>query len=104
MEESLAPVENSGEDVLSMIDVLKEENELEEEANAVLGDSDDQNCTYPMVKNNFVLMHSCLQIMTSSSSIMRYVYSKFTSLLLCSISYNVWVGLDWLGSQWIFVI
>lgn len=60
MEESLAPVENSGEDVLSMIDVLKEENELEEEANAVLGDSDDQNCTYPMVKNNFVLMHSCL--------------------------------------------
>lgn len=51
MEESLAPVENSGEDVLSMIDVLKEENELEEEANAVLGDSDDQNCTYPIVKN-----------------------------------------------------
>lgn len=51
MEDSLAPVENSGEDVLSMIDVLKEENELEEEANAVLGDSDDQNCTYPMVKN-----------------------------------------------------
>lgn len=50
MEDSLAPVENSGEDVLSMIDVLKEENELEEEANAVLGDSDDQNCTYPMVK------------------------------------------------------
>lgn len=50
MEESLAPVENSGEDVLSMIDVLKEENELEEEANAVLGDSDDQNCTYPMVR------------------------------------------------------
>ena len=49
MEESLAPVENSGEDVLSMVDVLKEENDLEEEANAVLGDSDDQNCTYPKV-------------------------------------------------------
>lgn len=49
-------------------------------------------------------MHSCLQIMTSSSSIMRYVDSKFMSLLLCSISYNVWVGLDWFGSQWIFVI
>nr|XP_022333473.1 putative E3 ubiquitin-protein ligase UBR7 [Crassostrea virginica] len=47
MEESLAPVENSSEDVLSMVDVLKEENDLEEEANAVLGDSDDQNCTYP---------------------------------------------------------
>lgn len=50
MEESLAPVENSSEDVLSMVDVLKEENDLEEEANAVLGDSDDQNCTYPKVK------------------------------------------------------
>ena len=50
MEESLAPVENSSEDVLSMVDVLKEENDLEEEANAVLGDSDDQNCTHPKVK------------------------------------------------------
>lgn len=46
----MAPVENSSEDVLSMVDVLKEENDLEEEANAVLGDSDDQNCTYPKVK------------------------------------------------------
>lgn len=94
MEESLAPVENSGEDVLSMIDVLKEENELEEEANAVFGDSDDQNCTYPMVKNiSFQCIRhrvsSCLQKLTSSSSIMRYVDSKFMSLLLCSISYNV---------------
>lgn len=41
MEESLVLVENLGEDVLFMIDVLKEENELEEEVNAVLGDSDD---------------------------------------------------------------
>lgn len=41
MEESLVLVENFGEDVLFMIDVLKEENELEEEVNVVLGDSDD---------------------------------------------------------------
>lgn len=41
MEESLVLVENLGEDVLFMIDVLKEENELEEEVNVVLGDSDD---------------------------------------------------------------
>ncbi|CAB0035587.1 unnamed protein product [Trichogramma brassicae] len=31
---------------LTMIDVLKEEKELEEDCNAVLGASDDQNCTY----------------------------------------------------------
>lgn len=60
MEESLAPVEKTNEDVLSMVDVLKEEAELEEEANAVLGDSDDQNCTYPMVRRNlFTNLHFC---------------------------------------------
>lgn len=59
MEDSLAPVENSGEDVLSMIDVLKEENELEEEANAVLGDSDDQNCTYPMGYVSRQALYAC---------------------------------------------
>lgn len=35
------------DDVVSMVDVLQEDNELEEEARAVLGDSDDQHCTYP---------------------------------------------------------
>ena len=34
---------------VSMLDVLNEDNELEAEANAVLGDSDDQNCTYVKV-------------------------------------------------------
>lgn len=37
------------DDVVSMVDVLQEDNELEEEARAVLGDSDDQHCTYPSV-------------------------------------------------------
>ena len=37
------------DEVLSMVDVLHENNELEEEARAVLGDSDDQHCTYPAV-------------------------------------------------------
>ena len=36
--------------VLSMVDVLEEGNELEEEAAAVLGDSDDRCCTYPLVR------------------------------------------------------
>ena len=34
---------------VSMVDVLEEETKLEEDANAVLGDSDDKNCTYLMV-------------------------------------------------------
>ncbi len=38
-----------GEDVLSMVDVLAEDKEREEEANAVLGASDDQQCTYAQV-------------------------------------------------------
>lgn len=32
--------------VVTMVDVLEEENELEEDANAVLGGSDDKTCTY----------------------------------------------------------
>lgn len=36
------------DEVVSMVDVLQEDNELEEEARAVLGDSDDQHCTYPV--------------------------------------------------------
>ena len=37
------------DEVVSMVDVLQENDELEEEARAVLGDSDDQHCTYPAV-------------------------------------------------------
>jgi E3 ubiquitin-protein ligase UBR7 len=35
--------------VVTMVDVLKEEQELEDDAKAVLGASDDQNCTYSQV-------------------------------------------------------
>ncbi|XP_071963957.1 putative E3 ubiquitin-protein ligase UBR7 [Antedon mediterranea] len=38
--------ESDGE-IVSMIDVLNADNDLEEEANAVLGDSDDKCCTFP---------------------------------------------------------
>ena len=37
------------DEIVSMVDVLQEDNELEEEARAVLGDSDDQHCTYVVV-------------------------------------------------------
>ena len=39
------------DEVVSMVDVLHEGNELEEEARAVLGDSDDQHCTYHTVSS-----------------------------------------------------
>lgn len=38
--------QNNDETELTMCDVLKEEQELEEDANAVLGGSDDTNCSY----------------------------------------------------------
>ena len=42
------------DEVVSMVDVLHEDNELEEEARAVLGDSDDQHCTYPAVRPTYL--------------------------------------------------
>jgi E3 ubiquitin-protein ligase UBR7 len=39
--------------VITMVDVLKEEQELEDDAKAVLGASDDQNCTYSRVNMCF---------------------------------------------------
>jgi E3 ubiquitin-protein ligase UBR7 len=35
--------------VITMMDVLKEEQDLEDDAKAVLGAADDQNCTYSRV-------------------------------------------------------
>lgn len=36
---------------VTMLDVLQEERELEDDANAVLGASDDKNCTYGKVSH-----------------------------------------------------
>lgn len=41
--------ECEGEKVVTMMDVLKEQEDFEEDANAVLGGSDDKNCTYSKV-------------------------------------------------------
>jgi E3 ubiquitin-protein ligase UBR7 len=38
--------------VVTMVDVLKEEQELEDDAKAVLGASDDKNCTYSQVNKH----------------------------------------------------
>lgn len=42
-------VDSNDGNVVSMVDVLEEEQLLEEDANAVLGGSDDRNCTYLQV-------------------------------------------------------
>lgn len=43
------------EEVLSLQDVLEEDRQLEQTANAVLGDSDDSHCTYPEVPHHSLL-------------------------------------------------
>ena len=40
---------SSKESVLSLQEVIEEDKELEQKANAVLGASDDKKCTYPQV-------------------------------------------------------
>lgn len=45
--ESAFPDED--EDTITMLDVIERESKLEEEASAVLGNSDEKNCTYPKV-------------------------------------------------------
>ena len=42
--------EDQGETIISMVDYLKEEEALEDDAHAVLGGSDEHHCTYPVVK------------------------------------------------------
>lgn len=46
-------LEEDEENSVTMLDVLQEENAREEDCNAVLGASDDQNCTYNKVPFTF---------------------------------------------------
>lgn len=43
----------SEEQTVSLVDVLEEDEELEEEASAVLGGSDSDHCSYPQVSSVF---------------------------------------------------
>lgn len=51
--------ENQDKDVVTMLDVLEEENELEEDANAVLGGADDKICTYSKVIDSSYCFFYC---------------------------------------------
>lgn len=46
--------ESDGDRVVTMMDVLQEEEQIEEDANAVLGASDEKNCTYSKVSIKFL--------------------------------------------------
>lgn len=46
--ESAFPDED--EETITMLDVIERQDKLEEEASAVLGNSDEKNCTYPKVR------------------------------------------------------
>lgn len=52
--------DNNDEKVVTMMDVLQEQQDFEEDANAVLGASDDKNCTYPMGYVKRQALYSCL--------------------------------------------
>ena len=43
----MASDSNESHDSVSMVDVLKDEKDMEDDCAAVLGDSDCGNCTYP---------------------------------------------------------
>lgn len=51
-------VEYDGDKVVTMLDVLQEEQDFEEDANAVLGASDDKNCSYNKVRYLIDLTHT----------------------------------------------
>lgn len=53
--ESAFPDED--EETITMLDVIEREDKLEEEASAVLGNSDEKNCTYPKVSVHLYSRH-----------------------------------------------
>lgn len=87
------PVDNcEDENSVTMLDVLQEENQLEEDANAVLGAADDKNCTYIQVNvtqnhNLTSLSHFCvLQLPTFYIPTFFYFHvtlNQFHHLVLC---------------------
>ena len=55
----------TSDDVVSMLDVLQEDAVLEDEANAVLGASDDKQCTYNEVAT-LILIEICMPCLCNS--------------------------------------
>lgn len=69
--ESAFPDED--EETITMLDVIEREDELEEEASAVLGNSDEKNCTYPKVGNiDLIFERFLFRIITNPHTIIYY--------------------------------
>ncbi|CAH0714726.1 unnamed protein product, partial [Brenthis ino] len=60
--------EYEGEKVVTMMDVLKEQEDFEEDANAVLGGSDDKNCTYSKGYIKRQALYACLTCCSEAKS------------------------------------
>lgn len=58
--------ECDGDKVVTMLDVLQEQQDFEEDANAVLGASDDKNCTYPKGYIKRQALYACLTCCTEA--------------------------------------
>ncbi|KAJ8721159.1 hypothetical protein PYW07_001934 [Mythimna separata] len=58
--------ECDGDKVVTMVDVLQEQQEFEDDANAVLGASDDKNCTYPKGYIKRQALYACLTCCTEA--------------------------------------
>ena len=72
--------DNVDQDVISMLDVLAEEKQLEDDAEAVLGDSDDKNCTYENVG-----IDQTKHTFTMSIVIVNMVNNHIISLIICTV-------------------
>jgi E3 ubiquitin-protein ligase UBR7 len=53
--------------VVSLKDIVEEEQQLQDTANAVFGDSDDTNCTYPKGYVSRQALYACYTCSTASS-------------------------------------
>uniref|UniRef100_A0A2A4JQ13 UBR-type domain-containing protein n=1 Tax=Heliothis virescens TaxID=7102 RepID=A0A2A4JQ13_HELVI len=60
--------ECDGDKVVTMMDVLQEQQDFEEDANAVLGASDDKNCTYPKGYIKRQALYACLTCCTEAKT------------------------------------
>ncbi|XP_045495023.1 dentin sialophosphoprotein [Colias croceus] len=75
--------ESNGDKVVTMMDVLQEQEDFEEDANAVLGASDDKNCTYPLGYIKRQAIYACL---TCCSEAKEDPTKRAGVCLACSLS------------------
>ncbi|XP_068632481.1 putative E3 ubiquitin-protein ligase UBR7 [Battus philenor] len=75
--------ECDGEKVVTMMDVLQEQQEFEEDANAVLGASDEKDCTYP---KGYIKRQAIYACMTCCSDVKTDPDKRAGVCLACSLN------------------